>query len=55
MMSTSGTLICGSSSRGSETAAMALAISAAISGSGVSGDWMKARVRTPESPSFIAQ
>ena len=53
-MSTIGTLICGSSSRGSDTRAIAPATSAANSRSGVSGELMKVRVRTPEMPSFMA-
>ena len=48
MMSTIGTLICGSSSRGSEATAIRPATIAAISSSGVSGELMKARVRAPK-------
>ncbi len=53
-MSTIGTLICGSSSRGNETRAIAPATSAASSRSGVSGELMKVRVKIPERPSFMA-
>ena len=53
-MSTIGTLICGSSSRGSATSAIAPATMAASSSSGVSGELMKARVSSPDSPSFMA-
>ena len=55
MMSTIGTLICGSSSRGSETRASAPAASAASSSSGVSGELMNARVSAPERPRFMAR
>ena len=46
-MSTIGTLICGSSSRGSETRAIMPATSAASSRSGVSGELMNVRVSAP--------
>ena len=49
-MSTIGTEICGSSSRGSVIRAMRPKAKAAISSSGVSGDVMKARVRLPAMP-----
>ena len=49
-MSTIGTEICGSSSRGSETSATSPNTNAASRNSGVSGDVMKARVSAPAIP-----
>ena len=49
-MSTIGTEICGSSSRGSETSATRPKTKAASRNSGVSGEVMKARVSRPASP-----
>ncbi|MNW06386.1 hypothetical protein D3C71_2027830 [compost metagenome] len=49
-----GTLICGSSSRGSDSRAMAPTASEASSSSGVRGERMKVRVSTPERPSLMA-
>ena len=45
-----GTLICGSSSRGSATSAISPTTAAASKSSGVSGEPMKVRVRAPERP-----
>ena len=50
MMSTIGTEICGSSSRGSERSAISPTRIAASSSSGVSGELMKVRVSVPEMP-----
>ena len=49
-MSTIGTEICGSSSRGSEISATSPNTNAASRNSGVSGDVMKARVSAPAIP-----
>ena len=49
-MSTIGTEICGSSSRGSEISATMPKTMAASRNSGVSGEVMKARVSPPASP-----
>ena len=51
-MSTIGTLICGSSSRGMVVSAIKPTASAASRNSGVSGERMVAWVRRPDSPSF---
>ncbi len=53
-MSTIGTLIWGSSSRGMTASAIRPAMTAAIRMSGVSGDLMVARVSRPERPRFMA-
>jgi hypothetical protein len=53
-MSTIGTLICGSSSRGSDVSAITPTSSDAIRMSGVSGDRMNAAVIDPEMPRFMA-
>ena len=52
-ISTSGTDICGSSSRGRTIAASVPRIRAANSINGVSGELMKACVSFPDIPSFI--
>ena len=49
-----GTLIWGSSSRGSPNSARLPTIKAASKRSGVSGEVMEARVRNPDIPSFMA-
>src|SRR5579859_7608088 len=53
MMSTIGTLICGSSSRGMVSSATRPAASAAIRNSGVNGERIVARVSRPENPRVI--
>jgi hypothetical protein len=52
-MSTIGTEICGSSSRGSETSAIKPKARAAMRKSGVSGDEMKMRVSPPAMPRAV--